>query len=467
MLLYLALTFTLGALVGCSSLVVLPLLKPHRSIGRKYLWLAMLCVKRGTLMLQEDGELNFKKIKYDPIGAEKVSIGGDTVTVTDSARALSTFAGKPFALSDEVHGVLFRVTDVIVGKRERILESQGSIIAEATRQERQEHGVAAWLRKWIRVPTNKPVDLRDVRQLATGKERGTDPSLMKEWYKFSRIRDGTGMAFIKHLIPIAAFIVTLIAIWQISIRTGGSAETAAPVNETARNTTLSVLALAIPFRNSWRKVLAFTIGAGISVVLYSIFGWIYLTFMIVFIVGIAIGAIGTFALVALFGVLGIGAWLSGFLLDMALQCYENPTFVETESDYVLREGSGEGPSHKLGKHRVYFEATPGAVRARDDYAGTAERVARPQPDRTTKGSVANCGYYLPAIEAKEGDLYVWSVGALGALASGFIGNASDKRVQEAKREYGGGNLGASDTMLLYATLGALALAAIVGVFVFL
>lgn len=467
MLLYLALTFTLGALIGCSLLVVLPLLKPDRSVGRKYLWLAMLCVKRGTLMLQEDGELNFKKIKYDAIGEEKVSIGGDTVTVTDSARALSTLASKPFTLTDEVHGVCFRVTDALFGRRKRNLHSQGALVSEATREERQKHGVAAWLRKWIRVPTYTPVDLRDVRQLATGKERGTDPSLAKEWYKFSRIRDGTGMAFIKHLIPIAAFVVTLIAIWQISIRTGGSTEITAPVNETARNTTLSVLALTIPFRRKWKRIFVFVVGAGIGIILYSIFGIISTVFILTFIVGIAIGAIGMFALVALFGVLGIGAWLSGFLLDMTLQCYENPTFVETGSGYVLHEGTGESPSHKLGKHRVYFEATSEAVRARDDYAGTGERVARPQPDRTTEGSVANCGYYLPAIEAKASELYVWSVGALGALADGFIGNATDKRVQEAKREYGGGNLGASDTMLLYATLGALALAAVVGVFVFL
>lgn len=474
--LYVVLSAVLGLLVGLSTLVFIPLLSPTVAMGRRYAWLAMACVGRGVFLLQEDGELNFKRLKYDAIGEEKVKIGGEIVTLSDPARSLSSLAGKTFALGDELHGVLFRVTDAAVGQRKRGLDANGALEVAATPKERNNYEVTAWVRKWLTVPTGTSIDLRDVRQLATGQERGVDAEYAREWYKFSRIREGIGLSVWKHLVPPAAFIVTLIAIWQIGIRMGGGGSGSGAAG--GNGTTLSILAaLAVPaaLRDRAQWLAAGLVVCSIPIVGYLLLGALAVWLVVAFVVGFAVGAGIAFGSVILLALIGAGGPFATPLLDLALYCFDEPAIVETAEGYELRDGYGGGATHKLGKHRIGFRATDGAVTARDDYAGSASSIDRSAIDdvpddvddqtvaKSATGRIANVGWLVPPVDR---GVLVDTAGAFGALASGFIGNATDKRIQEAKKEYGGGDLGASDTTLMWGTLAAIVIACVIGGFLF-
>lgn len=461
MLLYL-LTVALGALIGGVAFMLLPVAWDSTKIGHKYIWLSMFAVKRGALVLQDDGELNFKKFKYDAIGSEKVSIGGDTVTVSDPARSLASFKGKTFALMDETYGVVFRITDAIAGSRKESLDKQGNMQVEALDEDKENFGVQAWIRKYISIPTGAPIDLRGVHYLATGTEKGTDSWLARTWYKFSRIRDKDNADVLKLLIPLAAFVVTLLLVWQIKQRSGGSGQ--APT--TNNSTTLSVLLFAAPSIASRSKAAIGSVCVVGSLIVTSLwFGFAFVAFPLSFAIGIALGFVATMAFVLFLSLIGAGAWLSTFFLDMGLQTFNNPTLWETDDGYVLEDREIEGTEHKLGKHYITFVAGESAIKQRSGYVGTGADILQREesgPRKDPKEGGEAFGHWIPQIKPNDSKHYLTTYGAVSSLRRGFVGNDTNERHKEAKEEFGDGISEVSSTLIIGATFLGIILAGVFG-----
>lgn len=462
MLLYL-LTLTLGALIGGAMFMLFPFVKDTTKIGHKYVWLAMFSVKRGTFVLQDDGELNFKKFKYDPIGSEKVSIGGDTITISDPARALQSFKGKTFAFADEAHGVIFRLSDASAGARKEELEKQGEIVGDANAQK---DGVHAWIRKYLKINTNTPIDLRDVRYLATGTESGTDSWLVRTWYKFSRIREDSGASALKLLIPIAAFAVTLIIIWQAQTRGGGSS---APTNGGDNKSTLNALWFTLAPLQRRGKIIVGCICIAIGLALaYTFVGFAVVGYPLAFGIGIALGFGATAAFVLFISLIGMGAWLSNFFLDMGLQTFDNPLLIETDEGIVLEDRYIGKPGHKLGKHRITFAVDSTGVKSRTDYAGMSQELYHsengnvPREDSSEGGPAF--GHLVPRIDPNKRNHYISTFGAVSSLRDGFIGKDTDERHKEAKEEFGDGISDVGSKFIIGASFAGIILASAIGLF---
>lgn len=462
MLLYL-LTLTLGALIGGAMFMLLPVVKDTTEIGHKYVWLAMFSVKRGAFLLQDDGELNFKKFKYDSVGSEKVSIGGDTVTLTDPSRALQSFKGKTFALADESHGVIYRLSDAAAGARKHALEKQGNMVGTT---DTKEHRIQAWIRKYVTIPTDTPIDLRDVRYLATGTESGTDSWLVRTWYKFSRIRENSGASVLKLLIPVAAFAATLIIIWQAKSQGGGSAT---PAETEGNRSTLNVLWLTLAPLTRTHKIIVGCVCMAIGLALaYTFIGFAVIGFPLAFGIGIALGFGATAAFVLFISLIGMGAWLSTFFLDMGLQTFDNPLFVETDRGFVLEDRYVGKPGHKLGKHRITFVLDSTGAKSRVDYAGMSQQVVRAEgtngPKQKPDEGGEAFGHLVPYIDPDERKHYISTFGAVSSLRDGFIGKDTDERHKEAKEEFGDGINDVGAKFIIGASFAGIILASVIGLF---
>lgn len=467
MLIAYLLTLTLGALIGGALFMLLPVAYDSENIGHKYVWLSMFALKRGAIVVQDDGELNWKKLKYDPVGAEKVKLGADVITLSDPARALRSFKGRTLALADETHGVLFRPSDAIAGYRTRELSKRDELVSDATKTQRKKHKVAVWIRKYMHIPTHAPVDLRNVRELATGSEEGSDAWLVRTWYKFSRIRDNMQTSPWKLMIPAAAFVLTLIIFWQASSQGGSSGSP--PANPGGNNTTLTYLAfVTVPYAAQIKRVCAILMPLVALVVGYVLFGFTVVSFPIVFAIGLAIGFVGTGAFVLLICLIGMGGWLSTFFLDMGLQCFDNPIITETSDGYKLLESDGDidGPTHKLGKHRIAFQVSRTGVKSRDGYVGTSKVVAKsigdgaPYKDPNDGGEFY--GYFKHKVDPSLNYVYITVYDAVSSLANGFVGKDTDSRHKEAKEEFGDGISDIGDITVIVATFVAIILAVGVG-----
>lgn len=464
MLVYLLIT-VLGALVGGAAFFLLPIVINTTKMGHKYVWLSMFAVKRGAFVLQDDGELNFKKFKYDSIGSEKLTLGGDTITLSDPARALQTLKGKTFALADETHGVVFRVTDSLGGSRKQTLNTKGEMVSQATKKERSDHGVSAWIRKYIRIPEYTSTDLRDVRALATGSEKGSDPALVREWFKFSRIRENSGTSILKLLLPVGAFLATLIIFWQASTRGGGSSGGTAG-NTT--NTTISALWIASVGLSNRFKAIGGVVLVVVGLVLcYLTFGLAIVGYPIALLLGLAFGFVGTMALVLFLSLIGGGAWMATFFLDMGLQTFDNPTFIETSDGFELRDVEVGGVSHKLGKHRLTFVADGSAIRDRRGFVGTKNHILKGEnngPRKVPSEGGEQFGHFIHRFSGGYDEHYLTSFGVVSSLRSGFVGKDTNERHKEAKEEFGDGIRDVGTKFILGATFAGILLACAVGWF---
>lgn len=453
--------FLLGSLIGAAAFFLLPLLKPDKSVGDKFIWLAVTGLHKATLSMQEEGNLHWKKLQYDSSGPQKVEIRGETITLSDPAKVIRPFKGKSLALSDEIHGIIFRVSDALAGKQREIADAQNKMVNGASKSEKNEYNVYAWIRKYLKVPVNTSVDLTHIRKLATGNERGTDPTTVKKYYIFSRIHDLAKTSIWKMALPVITYIAVFIIIQQFT-GSGGSGGSAAPVGN--NGTTVSLL-FVTPWVEKHKGV--FSIIGVYSVVIistYLMLGYVYALLPVFFGLGIVVGLVGMTIFITGLCILRVGGMFSTFLLDLGLRTYEYPTITETKNGYELIEGNGEGPMHRLGKHKLYFDVSKSGVRDRKGYAGTGEHIAKSEKGLDQKVStnrLTHYGWYIPE-KIQRNAHYITSTDALQSLASGFIGNDTDEKHQDAKEEYGDGDLGASDSTIIASIFIAIMLAIATG-----
>lgn len=454
--------FLLGFLIGGAIFFLLPLLKPTKSIGDKYIWLAVTGLHKAALSMQKEGNLHWKKLQYDPSGPQKVEIRGETITLSDPAKAIRSFKGKSLALSDEIHGVIFRVSDALAGRQREKADAQNRMVNGASKSEKNEHEVYAWVRKYLKIPVDESVDLTHVRKLATGNERGTDPTTVKKYYIFSRIHDLAKTSIWKLALPLAAFIAVFIIVQQFDGSGGGSS----PAPNTGGNGTVVSLLLLTPWIDENKDILSVLgVFTAIVIIAYLMLGLAYALLPIAFGLGIIAGIVGMAIFVTGLCILRVGGMFSTFLLDLGLRTYEYPTITETKAGYELKEGDGAGEYHRLGKHKIYFEVSESGVKDRKGYAGTGEYIKKSEEGLDTKvatNRLTHYGWYIPK-KVVDSAYYITSTDALQSLASGFIGNNTDEKHQDAKEEYGDGDLGASDNTIIAATIVAVMLAVMAGI----
>lgn len=159
-----------------------------RAFAHFHLWLAMWSIKRAAIVVTDHDEILFKSMEFDDLGVEKISFADDTKEFEDPAVALHYFKGIPFALADEVHGLLFDPRHAAVGTRKHDHEENGEMVFQATASERSMYEVFGWIRGVFEFPDDQHelVNLSHIRQLATGTERAEHSERVEEFYEKSR-----------------------------------------------------------------------------------------------------------------------------------------------------------------------------------------------------------------------------------------------------------------------------------------
>lgn len=473
MILYLALTFVLGIVCAWGLIIVVPIVFASERLANLYSNAAMKIGKRTSLVVTRSGELKWRRMKDTDTGSQKVGINGNTITLSDPDRSILPFHGKPFCLSDAVYGVIFTPIHAACGGAKARLESKNNFTVGATKEQKQDKRIHGWIQDRVFIPFGKCPDLRDVRSLATGRERGTDPSKAWEFFKYIKMDKQTGMAFLKMLAPVGIYVVLTVLFWQMLSSGGGSSGSGnpAPSPGDGNGTTISVVLFslsAIPHRKKITAILIVCalIVLGAYVAPYTtIFAML---FAIMWLVGVAIG-LGIFGLFGLaLGGMGFGGATSGLLFSSALWLLESPTLVQDKREYFLIDRSVEGPTFKYGRHGIQFAFTESAIENFDGYLCTTSQYDMPDTaiknENQERGSVRTVEGL--ADEPDEFGHYVSMASTLGSLATGFIGQETDQKVQEAKEEFGDGVTGMSMKMTLLASMGSIVLAILTAVIFF-
>ncbi|MGK7295766.1 MAG: hypothetical protein ACNS61_08070, partial [Candidatus Wenzhouxiangella sp. M2_3B_020] len=133
----------------------------------------------------------------------------------------------PFALADEVHGVLFDPRHAALGSKKAEADERGEFTAEATPSEWQEFNVHEWKRGVFEMPTrHELVNLSGIRKLVDGGERSEYPKRVEELYRISRTPFQSGASAARLVMIILALIAPFGLVWFIasqgSTATGGS-----------------------------------------------------------------------------------------------------------------------------------------------------------------------------------------------------------------------------------------------------
>lgn len=459
-------------------------LDARRRVSNLHLWLCMFAVNKAAIVVQEDGQLLWKKMGYSDLNYLAVNVGDRFIPLQDVDNALSTWMGSPFTLADEVHGVMFDPRHAFVGSEKEDARERGDLIVRATDEEWNRWNVYGWVRAVFEVPAHHSmVAIERVRHLISGDERAEDRDHTEEFYKLSRNPSGDQTSLLRLLVPPLVFLATLVVFWQISTRSGGGGG-----GESGSTVGFALAALAIPDLRERLKDHGSTI-VGLVLVTLVLVGLVAIAGFLLTIVLVVSFAMGFFALpaIAMFlGLLNAGGMVSKLLLWLGLMGYRNPVFVWTQTGYELRERSElddpeEVPTYRLGSSWVGFSFEPGEesfgpekidhaeleerqpVRADGDGIDTNVPTGQDRAPWTRRGSF---GGFVPR-RVDDAATYINSGVAAARMKHAATGGVANLVLQNAKEKFGDGDFGMSDKMLLYSTFAAMLLATIVGWGIFL
>lgn len=463
------------------------------------LYLATTCVNRAAIVVSEHNDLLFKSMEFDDLGVELISFGDETKEFEDPAATLHHWKGIPFALADEVHGVLFDPRFAALGARKHDADERGVGTVTASQDTWEAEGIHEWVLGVFEFPRDKHelVDLSHIRHIIDGGERSEYPKRVEELYKNSRIPFSSGTSATKFLYPIFAFLAIFGGMWLIASQggAGGGGGTDRVIG--FGSSLLGILAAGKSLSDyNWQKI-----GA------VFVFG---LPLPFIFVV-VAVFVSPLTAIIA-FIVLGMGYWmlpvlsvlsrpskrLSGGFASMFLMLgfigFDRPVFEWTPSGYRVREWTNlehaeDRPVKWYGMANSLvgftFEPTPdswGAAHMTErEIEDQGENVGAPSGvvaadggseeipagyqrlELMTRASVY--GAFGPK-RLKDGCYYLNSGIALGRFTDAAVGGKSLQRLLWAKEKYGEDAFSVSDKAVLYMTGGAGLLAAALGVVVF-
>ncbi len=506
-------------LVGVLLFVLTPtlsLVTGIKKFARLHIYLAMWAVKRGAVVVSEHNDLLWKSMEFDDIGVEKITFGTDTKEFEDPATALHHFMGFPFALADEVHGLLFDPRHAAIGDRKKQAEERNEMYVRATGSEWDAYEVYGWVRGVFELPKkHELVDLSRVRQIVTGTERAEYPTRIETMYKNSRMPYADKTPLLRMALPVIAFLGVFGAIWFMASQgNGGSGGGGSTVGYSSLLLLLSAPSLSLAdirerLQDAWNWLeprLKSTASSGAdtaSEVDWRRLGGILALVLPLPLAFLAVAAVaGVIKAVLAFIVIGMGYWtlplltvfarpsdrLSGMLSQLYLMLgflgYQQPVFEWTPAKYRLREFEDLDDTtnvkwYGLANSLVGFTFQP------DEDAWGQEVIGHTEVDSRKEaladgGAASNIpsgytrypdmqravyGAFVPN-RIKRHHYYLHSGITLSRFTDAAIGEKSLRKLLAAKEKYGEDGWGVSDSTLMWLTFGAAILAAVLGVFVF-
>lgn len=454
-------------------------------------FLATSSISRAAFLTSEANDILFKKMTYDGIGVEKITVDGEEKVFEDPDGALHRWMGITFALANEQHGVLFDPRHAALGQRKHDLRQRDEDQCLATSDEWDREGVSKWMPGVFEMPSaHELVDLSKVAELVDGGERSEYAKRVEEIYKHSRepFEDGSGIS--KFFYPIGALLASFLGIWFFASKIGtGDAGGGSTVGWGVSMLFIMSIGGSNPDID-WHELLR--VGVGVMVFL----GFPMLGFAFIFIAISPVVAVG-----------GLFAFTLGFLLvpflstickvssrlsavwsklyfKLGFMAYQRPVFEWTPEAYRLREYRDLDDNGNIEWYGVFgrdvgFTYTPGEGAWGPEYMETGELEDRqPVADGGTTNSDIPPGYvkadtmgrddygaYIPS-RLKGSKYYLHSGIATGRFKNSATGEKALRRLLEAKEKHGGANSGMDDKTLLYLTTICGVLGSALGVILF-
>lgn len=485
-------------LLGVILFLALPVIPKatgqFRQFANIHLWLSASLLGRAAIVVSEHGDLLLKRMTFDDLGVEKMSFGAEAKEFEDPSSSLHHWLGIPFAMADEVHGVLFDPRHAALGQRKNASDERGETTIPATQSEWDQWGVHEWKRGVFEMPTKfELVKLGAVRHLIDGGERAEYPKRVEKLYEHSRLPFESGTGATRFILILAALLGPFAMMWLMATQGSGGGGGGSTVGY---NSTL----LLLPGVRSKAVKAAKRVGEALKRlgVTLSVLLSLPTIFLLVFVLVSPITAI--MALI----VLGMGFWMlpilsiltrpskrlsggfSRMLLKLGLLGYNKPVLEWTPAKYQLREFSelddtGDVKWYGLQGSLIGFTYTPspdswgpevmeeGEIKAGREMVadGGSPQESNIPANYTRMPSMKRAGSYAAFVpKTLRSDKYYLNTGiATGRFSDSAVGEKALSRLLWAKEEYGGG-AGLSDKAIIYAMVGCGVLSTALGVFVF-
>lgn len=471
-------------LLGMVVYFILPVfakLTPRlRVISRFYLWQMAQTLGRGAFSVSAHNDILLKQMSFDDRGVEMMSYGDQDKAFEDPDDARHYWYNIPFALADEVHGVLFDPRHAAVGKQKRTHERADEMIAKATASEKQTYGVKGWVRGVFGIDrdTFDVLDLSAARQLVTGIERSEHPEAVDQFVQLSREPYKSGASTTRILIILAALIgpfAAMAAIAKYIAPPTSSVGFGAVVYAILGTHGVGVERLKTHLPAVLGVVLTVAVLAVASVLLGP-------GLVVAILVSLALGVFATMVIVLALGK-GMSEKVARLLLKLGLLGYNQPVLTWTQSKYELREydtlETDEEPywygvaGSLLG---FTFEPTPESFASvhvpNDDITDRAEVL----PDGGASTNIparharfpeqrrADYAGFVPK-RVDDSQFYVNTGTVFEAFTHAAVGIKSHRFLTRAKEKYGGES-SIADKVYVYAVAGTGLVSLIAGVMVF-
>ncbi len=483
-------SFGLGLVLFFALPVIPKATGAGRWISNLYLHLATQAISRAAIVVSEHNDVYFKRMSFDSRGVEKITLDGETKEFEDPDGSLHYWMGMPFALADEVRGVLFDPRHSVLGERKHDLDERDDGTYTATTDEWNDFEVSQWKPGVFEMPQkHELVNLSRVRELVDGGERSEYPQRVEQLYRHSRDPFSSGMPLMKFLMPAIAFVLTFGGIWVIVTRLGGGSS--APSGTTVSYGMLALIASLNPVpADIDKKRVAGILGAIVATLalgagMYTLLGPIM---MVAVLIAVSLG----FVLIPLLSLLTrpigpIAGAFSKLFFRLGFLSFRRPVFEWTPEKYRLREYDelkSEEDSvtwYNLFGTLVGFSFSPepsswGAeVMDKDELEsyqmvtdggkGTETNIPN-KFVRTMSMKRGDYGAYLPK-RLKRSAYYLHTGIATARFKNSAVGEKSLRRLLEAKEKHGENGSSMSDKVVLYMTAAGGAAGAILGAAVFL
>lgn len=469
-------------LLGMVVYFILPVLAkitPNlQFISRFYLWQMAQTLGRGAFSLSAHNDILLKQMRFDDRGVEMMSFGDQDKAFEDPDDARHYWYNIPFALADEVHGLLFDPRHAAIGQRKLEHERADEMLAKATATEKKTDGVKGWVRGVFALDrdTYDVLDLSSVRQLVTGIERSEHAVRVDQFVQLSREPYKSGASPTRILIILAALIGPFAAM-------AGIAKYIAPPTSTVgfsggvlyailggRTLDKERLKQALPAIVTLIAVLALV---GLAAVLLGP------VLLVSILLTLALGVFATMTLVLVFGK-AMSEKVSRLLLKLGLLGYTKPVLTWTQSKYELREyarleNAPEPHWYGIAGSLLGFTYEP--------HPDTFASVHVPNEDIEDRADVRSASTnipvkHVPFTEQRRADyagfvpedvddskFYVNTGTAFEAFTHAAVGIKSHRFLTRAKEKYGGED-SIPDKVYVYAVAGTGLISLIAGVMVF-
>jgi len=157
---------------GLTIFLLLPIISAISGYKRPahfIFWIAKQPIRRAAIVVSEHNEIFFKQMQFDSLGVEIITLDGEDKEFDDPDAALHRWMGIPFALADELHGILFDPRHAAIGQRKHEHDQQDTGTILATKEEWEDSGISKWKPGVFEMPTNHElVDLSKVREMIDG-----------------------------------------------------------------------------------------------------------------------------------------------------------------------------------------------------------------------------------------------------------------------------------------------------------